>query len=333
MTYRLSLLDKSPRNSGQTATEALAQTLTLARRAEELGYHRFWVAEHHNSKDLSISAPEVVIAWILAHTKHIRVGSGGVMLQHYSPFKVAEVFNVLSSLAPGRVDLGIGKTPGGLPLATSALQYAYDAQKKPGFEDALSSLSDFLNGPIAEGAPFAGLSATPTPPVSPERFLLGASAASGALAGRLGWRYVHAGHLNGDQENLKAALEAYAAHGGKAPILALSALAALNPAEAEARVANLKIFRIFFASGQAYNLGSREHAEEFARQLGESDYRIEEKRPNILAGAPETIHRELDDLARHFGIDEFIIEPAPVSADERLTTIELLARHRVLAAA
>lgn len=333
MTYRLSLLDKSPIPAGQTATQALTQTLRLARRGEELGYHRFWVAEHHHTSELAISAPEVVIAFILANTSHIRVGSGGVMLQHYSPYKVAEVFNVLSSLAPGRVDLGVGKTPGGLPLATSALQAAFEKKEKPDFEALLASLTTFISGPVPAGQPLEGLSATPIPPVAPERFLLGASPASASLAARFGWSYVHAGHLNGDEDNLRAALETYRKEGGHSAILALSAYAAPASAQAIERVADLKIFRVFLSNGSAFNLGRREQAEEFARQLGDTDYRIEERKPNILAGTPEKIHQELEDLSQRYGIEEFIIEPPPVSADERLATVELLARRAVSAAA
>lgn len=332
MTYRLSLLDKSPIQPGHTATQALAQTLRLARRADELGYHRFWVAEHHHSAELAISAPEVAIAFILANTSRIRVGSGGVMLQHYSPFKVAEVFNLLASLAPGRVDLGIGKTPGGLPLATSALQAAFK-DAKPNFEALFAALSTFLDGEVPVGQPLSGLVATPVPPVSPERFLLGASPASATLAAKYGWGYVHAGHLNGDQENLRASLDTYRAEGGQSAILALSAHAAHSNTQAAERVADLKIFRIFLPNGSAFNLGRREQAEEFARQLGESNYRIEEGRPSILSGTPEKVHQELEDLHHRYGIQEFVIEPAPVSADERLSTIELLARPAISAAA
>lgn len=109
MSYRLSILDKSPLGEGETAAMALARTLRLAQQAEEWGYHRFWIAEHHNTPQLASPSPELVIAWILGQTQRIRVGSGGVMLQHYSPYKVAENFNLLASLAPGRVDLGVGK--------------------------------------------------------------------------------------------------------------------------------------------------------------------------------------------------------------------------------
>src|SRR6195952_4702103 len=121
MTYHLSLLDKSPIEQGLTAADGLRATLRLAVRAEELGYHRFWVAEHHNMSNLASSAPEALIAYLLAKTSSIRIGSGGVMLQHYSAYKVAETFNLLASLAPNRVDIGIGKAPGGMPLSTNAL--------------------------------------------------------------------------------------------------------------------------------------------------------------------------------------------------------------------
>ncbi|MBP8940220.1 MAG: MsnO8 family LLM class oxidoreductase, partial [Agrobacterium sp.] len=173
--YTLSLLDKSPVSAGEDAAGAFRDTINLARRAEDLGYRRFWVAEHHNSPELAGSSPEALVAWILAKTSRIRVGSGGVMLQHYSPYKVAEVFNVLSALAPGRVDLGVGKTPGGLPLATSALQQAYDPERKPGFETAFGELTTFLSGVAPQDHAQAGLQATPAPPVAAERFLLGAS--------------------------------------------------------------------------------------------------------------------------------------------------------------
>ncbi len=109
MSYRISILDKSPLAAGETAAQALTRTLTLAQQAEAWGYHRFWIAEHHNTDQLASPSPEVVIAWILGQTRQIRVGSGGVMLQHYSPYKVAENFNLLASIAPGRVDLASEK--------------------------------------------------------------------------------------------------------------------------------------------------------------------------------------------------------------------------------
>ena len=115
----------------ETASEALNHTIELAQKTEEWGYHRFWVAEHHASNRVMGSSPEVLVSHLLAKTSRIRVGSGGVMLQHYSPFKVAENFNVLASLAPGRVDLGIGRGPGGHPMSTKALQQDRVADATP----------------------------------------------------------------------------------------------------------------------------------------------------------------------------------------------------------
>ena len=119
---KLSILDQSPLYPGETPADALQHTIELAARGEEWGYHRFWVTEHHGSNRVMGSSPEVLVSHLLAKTSRIRVGSGGVMLQHYSPYKVAENFNVLASLAAGRVDLGIGGGPGGLPLSTRALK-------------------------------------------------------------------------------------------------------------------------------------------------------------------------------------------------------------------
>jgi len=139
MSWRISILDKSPVAENETAADALARTLSLAQQAETLGYHRFWIAEHHNTPQLASPSPELLIAWILGQTKRIRVGSGGVMLQHYSPYKVAENFNLLAAIAPGRVDLGVGKAPGGLPLSTRALQIGLSQQEKGDFAAQLAA--------------------------------------------------------------------------------------------------------------------------------------------------------------------------------------------------
>jgi len=330
--YALSLLDKSPIPPGEGVVTALTNTVNLARRADELGYRRFWVAEHHGTRELASSAPEVLVSWILANTSRIRVGSGGVMLQHYSPYKVAEVFNLLSSLAPGRVDLGIGKTPGGLPRATAALQ-AYRATK-PGFESQLIDLGNFLDNAIAsqpaETLAFSG----PRPPVTSERFLLGANPDSARLAAAHEWNFVFAGHLNADPDNLRLSLETFRKEsGGKSAILALAAYASENAAHAAAQIAELKVFKVFLDDGQSVTLGRREQAEEFATQAGAKEYRIEERKPSVLHGTPDSIHEELARLSKLYGIDEFVLEPPAVGTDERLASVELLARKPLSAAA
>ncbi|MDK4701779.1 LLM class flavin-dependent oxidoreductase [Rhizobium sp. CNPSo 4062] len=326
MSYLLSLLDKSPIEQGLSATDALGATARLAIRAEELGYHRFWVAEHHNMANLASSAPEVLIAYLLARTSKIRLGSGGVMLQHYSAYKVAEAFNLLASLAPGRVDLGVGKAPGGFPLSTRALQRAYDQEKKPDFAEQLSDINTYLAAdPHSDGA-----LATPFPPRAPERFLLGASVESAKLAAEKGWKLVFAGHLNGDPENLRNTFEAYAnATGGKVPILALAAFAAESEAHARERVGQLRIVKLFLPNGQSVNVGTQEQAAEFARQAGFADFRTEEKAPSVLHGTAAQIRAELDALHHRYGVEEFVLDTPALTATERLNSIELLAKERL----
>ncbi|HEV7318773.1 MAG TPA: MsnO8 family LLM class oxidoreductase [Ensifer sp.] len=331
MSYLLSLLDKSPLDPGQTGAEALQATVRLAARAEELGYHRFWVAEHHNMSSLASSAPETLIAYLLARTSKIRIGSGGVMLQHYSAYKVAESFNLLASLAPSRVDLGVGKAPGGFPLSTRALQVGIDPALRPSFPEQLADLNRYL---LAGGGSASELLATPLPPVAPERFLLGASVDSALLAAEKGWKLVFAGHLNGDPDNLQRTFDAYErATEGKRPLLALAALAADSEERARARVADLKIFKLLFGNGQSVNVGSEDQAAEYARQAGISDYRVEEKTPSVLTGTALQVRRELDDLHRRYGVEEFVIDTPSVGTAERVASIELIAQERLSLAA
>jgi luciferase family oxidoreductase group 1 len=330
MSYILSLLDKSPIEQGATAADALRSTVRLAVRAEELGYHRFWVAEHHNMSNLASSAPETLIAYLLARTTKIRVGSGGVMLQHYSAYKVAETFNHLASLAPGRVDLGVGQAPGGFPQSTRALQLGVDPARKPEFADQLSDINTYL----AADPSYEGAQATPFPPTAPERFLLGASVESAKLAAAKGWRLVFAGHLNGDPENMRVTFETYErASGGLSPILALAAFAAESEEQARQRVGDLRIVKVFLPNGQTVNVGSEEQAAEFARQAGVADYRTEEKVPSVLHGTAKQIRKELDDLHRRHGVKEFILDTPALTAGERFTSIELLAKERLSIAA
>jgi luciferase family oxidoreductase group 1 len=323
VTYRLGLLDKSPIPTGSTATDALARTLALAKLAERLGYHRFWVAEHHGMPGLASVAPEVLSAFLLAHTDTIRIGSGGVMLQHYAPYKVAEVFHLLAALAPGRVDLGVGKAPGGLPISTRALRG--DDQD---FAARFAELEGLLSGTLPPQHPHAGAQAMPVPPVAPERILLGASVESAALAARHGWQFCYAGHLNGDDAKLRDSVARYHENSGRPAFLALHVLADESRAEAERRAAGLRIYKVHLPSGQSFNLGSRAAAEEYARQTGATSWRIEEVRPGVLAGSPADIHEALEALHHAHGIAEFILDTPSTGFAEREAMVALLAPAR-----
>lgn len=322
MSYALSLLDKSPIPKGETATEALRLTVQLAQAAERLGYRRFWVAEHHDAAELAGSSPEVLISFLLANTRRIRVGSGGVMLQHYSPYKVAEVFNVLASLAPGRVDLGVGKAPGGLPFSTKALQSERDAGNRIEFDRLFTDLTTFLDG--TQGPDRA--KATPRPGTQAGRFLLGASVDSAEAAAAQGWDFVFARHLNGDDALLAATVARYRELTGKSPVIAVAAILSRDGKDAAAQSEKFAPLKLHIAGRQSVTVGSEDHAKEFARQAGVTDYRTEPAKPSLVAGTPSDLLDALDALHAEQGIEEFIVDLFN-QGDARLTAAELLAHE------
>jgi luciferase family oxidoreductase group 1 len=325
MPYHLSILDKSYIPEGGNAAQALRDSLALAQQAERLGYHRYWFAEHHSAPPLASSAPEVLAAFVLAQTSRIRIGTGGVMLRHYAPYKVAEVFNLLANLAPGRVDLGVGKAPGGLLASTRAL--AHGREHTPDFTEQLTDLDGFLSNALPEGHRHADASATPLPAQGqgPQRFLLGASPESAELAARLGWRFVYAGHFDGDHAHIERAFAAYQRASSLTPLLAVVAFAARSSEEATRQLSALRIHKLHLGPGQTVNLPSPELAAEYARQAGVSDYRIEETHPSVLAGDADYVRGQLDLLHRRFGVEEFVLDAPVADHQARLASLELLA--------
>src|SRR3954454_13887092 len=194
---RLSVLDQSPISEGSTGSQALHNTIDLARLADELGYTRYWVAEHHGGPMLAGPSPEALIGPIAAATSSIRVGSGGVMLPHYSPFKVAETFSVLSGLFPGRIDLGLGRAAGTDPMTTHALQRDRTKAMPDDFPQQLAELLGYYEGTIPLSNPLARLQKVlPGRPEIPEPWLLGSSPQSAIWAGELGIPYAFADFIN-----------------------------------------------------------------------------------------------------------------------------------------
>ncbi|GIP37061.1 hypothetical protein J31TS4_03410 [Paenibacillus sp. J31TS4] len=187
----LGVLDQVNVPEGRTATEGLQQSTRLIQATEELGFSRYWVSEHHSMRALAFSSPEVLIAHLAAATSRIRVGSGGIMLPHYSAYKVAENFRLLEALHPGRIDLGLGRAPGGMPLATRALQQdkVVDVNKYP---QQVLDLIGYLHGSLPAGHPFEKLLASPDISTAPEIWLLGSSGESARIAALLGTHYAFA---------------------------------------------------------------------------------------------------------------------------------------------
>ncbi len=331
MAYLISILDKSHIPEGGSAAQALRGSVALAQQAERLGYHRYWFAEHHAAPQLASPAPEVLAAFVLAQTRRIRVGTGGVMLRHYAPYKVAEVFNLLASLAPGRVDLGVGKAPGGGLASTRALAHGRTAA--PDFIEQLTDLEGFLSGSLPPGHRHAEAVATPIPEHGPRRFLLGASPESAELAARLGWRFVYAGHFDGDPAHIERAFDAYRRTSTRPPLLAVVAFAADTAEAATRHVSALRVYKLHLGPGQTVNLGSPEQAAEYARQAGVTDYRLEETRPSVLSGDADYVRGQLDLLHHRFGVQEFVLDAPVADVQARLNSLRLLAPTAQVAAA
>ncbi|RQR51288.1 MsnO8 family LLM class oxidoreductase [Burkholderia sp. Bp9140] len=333
LPFRLSVLDKSPVAPGETASDALTRSVSLARFADSVGYHRYWLAEHHNTAALACPSPEILIAHVLAQTQRIRVGSGGVMLQHYSPYKIAENFNLLASLAPDRIDLGIGKAPGGLPLSTRALQAGYDPARRASFTELATELNRYLrefDAPADETAhDDSTLRATPQPGAPVQPFLLGASAESAALAAQLGWAFVYASHINASTADLERTFDAYRdASGGRTPLLALSVIVA-GTRDAAAELADgHRGFRVRVGDTPAVNVGSIEQAHAYIRQAGGGPYRIDPRETRIVHGTRDDVLDELHALHHRYGIAEFVVDTPLADPIPRVASLQLLAACR-----
>lgn len=327
MEIKLSILDQTPIFAGETAEQAFQHTVELVRKAEELGYHRFWVSEHHDSELVAGSSPEVLIAHLIAKTQRIRIGSGGVMLQHYSPYKVAENFNVLASLAPGRVDLGIGRAPGGLPRSTQALQRGIGEALT--LTEKIIELEQFLHNRLANDHPLAGLRANPIPEHPADIYVLGTSTDSAEIAAALGLPYVFSQFINGDSAAALGAFNTYRNRftpvNGAAPlpILAISVIVADTDEEAKDLAGEHKLFKIHLESGKTLTLANAAQAEEFGRQSNEK-YTIEVTEPAITIGSKETVRQILLQLRQKHGINEFIITTPIKDFTKRIRSFELL---------
>ncbi|WP_445486760.1 LLM class flavin-dependent oxidoreductase [Niallia sp. 03133] len=307
MTIKLSILDQSPVGDGESAEQGLLNTVRLAEAAEDLGYHRFWVAEHHNSEKISGSAPEVLIGYLLAKTKKIRVGSGGVMLQHYSPYKVAETFHVLASLAPNRVDLGVGKAQGGLNLSTQALQEDKKEQQK-NFEQKIKEIDNFLSNDY--NLSDAELKATPIPTVKPALYLLGGSAESAELAAKLGISFVFAFFINGDEEVLKEArarFQKFSPKDAETSFILAAAIAVSDKEEkALSYIKQKEIVKVIFSNGKSLNVGTFEQAEKLISESEGLDYQIKVQKAGYIAGTQESVKKRMVQLAEQYKLDEIM---------------------------
>ena len=326
---RLSVLDQSPIAEGSSGAQALRNTIDLARLADALGYHRYWVAEHHGGPMLAGASPEVLIGPIAAATSGLRVGSGGVMLPHYSPLKVAESFTMLAGLFPGRIDLGLGRASGTDPLTTFALQPDRRQAAPDDFPQKLAELLAYLDDDLPEDHPFARLGATlPGRPALPEPWLLGSSRQSAIWAAQLGLPYAFADFINRDGAEIAAAYRAeYAPRpddGGPRTAVAAWALAADSVQEAQRLAASSRMTLTLLRRGELIPVPPPEKALEFLAAQRRAPAGDRGGRRAII-GTGDTVREGLLELADAYGADEVIVVTITHDHAARRRSYELIA--------
>jgi luciferase family oxidoreductase group 1 len=326
MGLRLSVLDQSPISEGMTGSEALHNTIDLAQLTDALGYHRYWVAEHHGGPMLAGPSPEALIGPIASATQDIRVGSGGVMLPHYSPFKVAETFSVLAGLYPGRIDLGLGRAAGTDPMTTHALQRDRSKAMPDDFPEQLAELLAYFEGTIPISSPLARLAKVlPGRPQTPEPWLLGSSPQSAVWAGELGLPYAFADFINRDGAEIAADYQRRFDPGphDAAPKTSVAtwALAAETEEEAWELTSSSRMAMAMLRRGRLIPVPPVETALRFLHAEGEP---VAGSR-RITAGTPEQVRAGLETIAQQYGADEVIVVTIAHDHCARRHSYELLA--------
>jgi luciferase family oxidoreductase group 1 len=327
---RLSVLDQSPVSAGSSGAQALQNTLDLARLADRLGYHRYWVAEHHGGPMLAGPSPEALIGPIAAATTNIRVGSGGVMLPHYSPFKVAETFSLLAGLFPGRIDLALGRAAGTDPLTSFALQRDRRAGAPDDFPAQLVELLGYLDDRLGADHPFARLAKTlPGRPERPEPWLLGSSPQSALWAAELGLPYAFADFINAGGAEITALYrERFAEHehADLKPRTAVAVWVICADSDEEARrlAASARMAFTMLRRGELIAVPPPEKALEFLATAERTPGQPRSERRAVL-GTGAAVREELEDVVGKYGAEEAILVTITYDHQARRHSYELLA--------
>jgi luciferase family oxidoreductase group 1 len=326
---KLSVLDHSQICEGRTAGDTLLETTRLAQEADKFGYTRFWVSEHHSSKALAHSSPEVLIAHVAALTQRIRIGSGGIMATHYSAYKIAENFRLLEALHPGRIDLGIGRAPGGTPLATRALQ---EGKLNHGDQtpQQVMDLTAYLYDTLHADHRFAGLQASPVIPTAPEIWMLGSSQGSDQIAAQLGTAFAYAqffGVPQSDQSIASYKKNFQPSILNKEPYALAAVLVICAETEEEAN-------RLAMSSNLFYlKLEQGRLLDTFPSVQTALDYRytpydlenIAAKNHRRVIGTPEQVKEKLLAMSKQYGIDEIMVVSPIHNFADRARSFRLLA--------
>lgn len=327
---KLSVLDQSTASKGRTEDVAIRETLALARHCDALGYNRYWVSEHHNTGNIVGTAPEILMAAIGATTKHIRIGSAGVMLPHYSSLKVAEQFRVLEAIAPGRIDLGLGRAPGSDQRTAFALNP--NTSNAEDFPQQVYELQAWVSGaPLDPRHPFHMIKAHPIGPSSPELWILGSSDYGAQLAAHFGLPYAFA-YFFTDGHGLEQALELYRRnykpserHPQPQATICVWALAADTEEEARRLATSREHSRILRDVGIRDALVPPEEAAAYP-YVEAQRAKIESMRRRAFVGVAEQVREKLTKLAEQHGLDELVVVTWTYDPEPRHRSYELLAQ-------
>jgi luciferase family oxidoreductase group 1 len=324
MPLVLSALDQSPVSEGSTGADALRNSVDLAQHVEALGFERYWIAEHHGTPMLASAAPEILIAAVAAGTSRIRVGSGGVMLPHYSPLKVAEVFSMLAALHPGRIDLGIGRAPGTDPHTMFALQRDRRQAAPDDFPEQLAELLALLEDDLPPDHPFARLTALPGGPERPAVWLLGSSPQSAIWAAELGLPYAFADFINPGgaelaelyRDRFRPSVRSERPH----VVAAVSAICAEIDEEAQRVAASARMAIALLHTGRLIPVPPVEKALAF---FAEHDVPPTGRR--AVVGTPAAVRAGLEEVAHEYGADELMLVTITHEHAARRRSYELIA--------
>ena len=283
---QFSLLNQSPLLINHTVEESLQHTTKLAKMADELGYTRYFVSEHHNMEHVIGTSPEVLVTHLLNHTKNINIGAGGVMLSHHNPFHVAEQFQLISHLAPGRVDLGVGKAPGGTPLATEALQHEL-RDDIDSFNDRFLKLKSYIDGTHVNREHLK--ISLDTESSKPTMYLLGGSPTSAEFAAKNDVNFIFAHFIKNDPSLLKEVAKVYkeTSPNGKV-IVALSVLVAESEEEKLQLIKENELYVITFENGKSLRVVNKEQVNDFVKTSAEK-FEVNKQEPHMIIGSAEEI--------------------------------------------
>jgi len=325
----LSILDYSPVDENDNHRDALLSTTKMAQKADHLGFKRFWVSEHHGMVSMAGSNPEMLMMHLAANTDRIRIGSGGVMLQHYSAYKVAESFKIMEALYPDRIDMGTGRAPGGDQATASALNL--NKSRTVPYEQQLRDLQSYITGDPKIKANFSGLIASPITQTVPEMWSLGAGSSGGVIAASEGTAFIFAHFINPSGMGIQA-IENYNANfrpsvftGAATTMVATFAAIAETDEKAESLARALDHWLLMIESGREtpYYL-SEDHVDGYNYTAQEKQI-ISQNRRRILVGSADSVKIQVEDLAIKYGTNEIMLLNHIPGKDNRLHAIELIA--------